>query len=117
MDHGRMPMDMIIREKWLSTFHLYITDTNQEIDCISIRESLCTGCLPLLSKFGVFADRDGLHFDLNRYDGECYKRIAFGILNLMKKPEFIDYSRKQFSNSSTIVSWYDVAKEWLNEIS
>ena len=116
MDHGRMPMDMIIREKWMSTFHLYVTDTDQEIDCISIRESLCTGCIPLLSKSGVFAERTGLKFDLDRSNQESYKKIAIGILNLMRNQQFIQYTREQFKNDKTIVSWKDVANQWLDVI-
>ena len=98
MDHGRQPMDLIIREKWQSTFHLYITDTQGEIDCISIRESLVAGCVPLLSDFGVFAKREGLKFKLERNNQNSYSSIAQGILNLLQKPDFIYISLfNQFS--------------------
>ena len=40
IDHGRQSTNIIVREKYLSTFQLYITNTPSEIDCISIRESL-----------------------------------------------------------------------------
>ena len=75
MDHGRRPMDEIIKEKWKSSFHLYITDCEGEIDCISIRESLCTGCIPLISKSGVFDKRDGLHFNLDKTQ-QRYQNIS-----------------------------------------
>ena len=32
MDHGRQPVEIINIEKWKSTFHLYITNTESEID-------------------------------------------------------------------------------------
>jgi len=64
MDHGRVSSHLVAREKWRSTFHLYVTDTDAEIDCISIKESLATGCIPLLSKFGVFPEREGFHFEV-----------------------------------------------------
>ena len=116
MDHGRQPMDLVIREKWQSTFHLYITDTTGEIDCISIRESLVSGCIPLLSNFGVFAKREGLRFKLDRTDQQSYLNISQGILNLLQKPDFIYMCRNRFKDSSTIVTWEQIAKEWIKLI-
>jgi glycosyltransferase involved in cell wall biosynthesis len=112
MDHGRRPMSEIIREKWKSTFQLYITDCLGEIDCISIRESLITGCIPLISKHGVFEKRDGLHFQLDRTP-PGYQSIAQGIINLLGKPDFTDIARKQFSSSPTITTWKNAAEKWL----
>jgi len=111
MDHGRRPMNEIVKEKWKSSFHLYITDCIGEIDCISIRESLVTGCIPLISKSNVFEKREGLHFDLERTP-EGYQRIAGGICNLLTKPEFIEMCRQRFSQSSTITSWKTIAEQW-----
>jgi hypothetical protein len=107
MDHGRTSSELIAREKQMSSFHLYITETPSEIDCISIRESLVCGCVPLISKFGVFAERDGLKFEMGLYES-----IAGGILKLLEKPEFINMARQEFKKSNTIVSWKDVAKHY-----
>ena len=114
MDHGRVGMELIIREKWQSSFHLYITDSALEIDCISIRESLSAGCIPLLSKFGVFNNRDGIHFDLDRDNQDSYKRISQGILNILSKPELHQMFRDKLSKSPTIVGWNQVALTWLD---
>ena len=111
MDHGRRPMNEIIREKWRSSFHLYITESIGETDCISIRESLVTGCVPLISKSNVFEKREGLHFELERTP-EGYQRIAQGICNILTKPEFIEMCRKKFKTSSTITSWKTIAEQW-----
>jgi glycosyltransferase involved in cell wall biosynthesis len=113
MDHGRQPMELIIREKWQSTFHLYITDTVGEIDCISIRESLVSGCIPLLSDFGVFAKREGLRFKLDRQNQQSYLQIGQGILNLLQKPDFIYMCRNRFKESPTITTWKQTAEQWL----
>ena len=113
MDHGRRPVDEIAKEKWKSSFHLYITDTNQEIDCISIRESLVCGCIPLISNSGVFKDRDGLHFELKNKTQQDYQCIASGILNILKKPDFIELVRQQLSKSKTIMDWKTIAEQWL----
>lgn len=113
MDHGRQPTDMIVREKYLSTFHLYITDTEYEIDCISIRESLITGCIPLISKIGVFAERHGLQYSLEPSNKEQCKEIVNDIVLKMRNNEFIKQAREQLRQSNTIVSWETIANEWL----
>jgi len=115
MDHGRQPMEMIIREKYMSNFHLYITNTTGEIDCISIRESLATGCIPLISNFGVFKERDGIHFDLNTED-KTYGLIAVKIIQLLKKYEEMNEERERLKLSPTLVNWEEVSKKWLEHM-
>jgi len=111
MDHGRRPVDEIVIEKWRSTFQLYISSCDGETDCISIRESLVSGCIPLISKHGVFKNRDGLHFDLEETP-EGYEKIAKRIIKLLNKPDFIEMSRNKFSKSPTIMDWGFVSREW-----
>lgn len=110
MDHGRQPIDIIIREKYLSTFHFYISNTEAEIDCISIRESLVTGCIPLLSNFGVFKERQGLHFDFETE--KDIKMAAINIIQLLKNPSQINEFREKIKLDPTIVDWKTVAIEW-----
>lgn len=110
MDHGRQPIEMIIREKYLSTYHFYITNTESEIDCISIRESLVTGCIPLLSNFGVFKERQGLHFEFE--NDKQIKMAAINIINLLKNPQKVEEFREKIKNDPTIVDWNIIANEW-----
>jgi len=110
MDHGRLPIEMIIREKYFSTFHCYITNTEAEIDCISIRESLVTGCIPLLSYFGVFKERQGLHFDFE--NDKQIKMAAINIINLLKNPQKVEEFRQKIKTDPTIVDWNTIALEW-----
>ena len=113
MDHGRQPMEIIIREKYLSNFHLYINESIAEIDCISIKESLVTGCIPIISNFGVFKERDGIHIDLELNDNV---QIASIILNYMNNKELSFNIQNQLKLSDNIINWYDVSKLWLNNI-
>ena len=114
MDHGRQPIDLIIREKYMSNFHFYMTNTEQEIDCISIRESIVTGCIPLLSTSGVFKEREGFHFD---FDNEKNIRMAaIRIIDLLKNPHKVEELRNNIKTSKTIINWKDVATEWLKYI-
>ena len=113
MDHDRQPMDMIIREKYSSTFHLYITNSISEIDCISIRESLVTGCIPIISNFGVFIERDGIKLDWDPSNDKKIAKCAEEICNKMQDNEYVEKMRSKMLESKTIVDWYDVATKWL----
>ena len=114
MDHGRQPMDIIIREKYVSSFQLYLNNSNAEIDCINVRESLITGCVPIISNFGVFSNRDGLRYNWDPTNDELCKMIALDIVQKMRDDNFMKSAREQLMTSKTIVNWGDVAKEWLN---
>jgi len=113
MDHGRQPMDLIIREKYLSTFHLYLNNSISEIDCISIKESLVTGCIPIISNFGIFKERDGLHYNWNSTNEELYNYIANDIICKMNDTNYINNLRNNLIDSDTIISWYTIANKWL----
>jgi hypothetical protein len=114
MDHGRQSMDMVIREKHLSTFHLYLSNSDAEIDCISVRESLVAGCIPVISNSGVFIERHGLQFNCDPTNAELGKIIAEDLVNKMRDSQFVSNARQQLMASDTIIDWFDVAKKWLD---
>lgn len=116
MDHDRQPMEMIIREKYLSTFHLYLSDSNAEIDCISIRESLITGCIPIISNFGVFNERHGIQYKWDPNNDELCNKIANDIITKMNNIELINNIRTKIINSNTIITWDNIADQWLKSI-
>ena len=113
VDLGRQSIEMIVREKYMSSFQLYITNTIAEIDCISIRESLVTGCIPLLSNFGVFAEREGIHFNLVDNNPESMKEIARNIVKMINDKDKMNVLRNVFKKSNTIIDWSNVAKKIL----
>lgn len=114
MDHGRQDVDMINREKHMSNFHLYLSLSQSEIDCISVRESLVAGCIPILSNFGVFKNRHGFHFDMNT--DQDILNVGHKISDLLKTDDaLLEKRRNLLMQSDTIVSWSDVADEWINE--
>lgn len=112
-EHGRVGMDKIIEEKYKSSFHLYFTETNSETDCITVRESLVTGCIPIISNYGVFMERDGLKFNLSSKDSESYLKIAETVAKIMKDKEKLNEIRKNVINSKTIIDWNEVGDKWL----
>lgn len=114
MDHGRQDVEMINREKHLSSFHLYLSSSPSEIDCISVRESLVAGCIPILSNFGVFKNRHGFHFDMETQ--KDVENVGYKILELLKTDDStLENRRNMLAKSNTIVSWENVADEWIKE--
>jgi hypothetical protein len=113
MDHGRQSVDFIIREKQLATFQLYHNDCIGETDCINIKESLVCGCIPIISNFGVYRERDGFHIDLEPRE-EYAPAIANKIINLMRDFEQVTTLRNKLYKSPTILSWKDIANRWVN---
>jgi len=113
MDHSRQPMELIINEKWKSTFHLYITKTEEEIDCISIRESIASGCIPMISDFGVFKERNGIHFKMTESPTQNdYKNFASQICSIMRNKELISRFRSEIINKEKFEDWETTSKEW-----
>jgi hypothetical protein len=113
MDHGRQPVDVIRREKMRSGFQLYPTHHIWEIDCISVKESLVTGCIPILAKTGVFLERDGFFIDFNIQDPATLTKPAIEIVKLMRDHARADKLREEYAKSKTIVSWEQTAESWL----
>lgn len=115
-DHGRKTLDIVAEEKRRSMFHMYPTNTKGEIDCISIRESLVAGCIPILSKVNVFEERDGYFLEGNIDDESNYSQMAADIIALARNKEHCDALRENLSGSSTITAWSDAADSWLKII-
>lgn len=114
MDHGRQSVEMIAREKHMSGFHLYLSLADAEIDCISIRESLLTGAIPVLTNHGVFKDREGIHFDTTEWNQQAYQNTAVKLVEFMRSPDLNGY-REQLRSSYTIISWKEIAEQWLTQ--
>uniref|UniRef100_A0A6G6AC00 Glycosyltransferase GTa type n=1 Tax=Borely moumouvirus TaxID=2712067 RepID=A0A6G6AC00_9VIRU len=113
MDHGKQPIDIINREKHMSTFHLYYTDNLGEIDCISIRESLVAGCIPIISDVNIFKYRDGIHLTWLPNIPDFNKQIAYTIIEIMHNTNLQNELRNNLIKSPSIISWSDCAQEWL----
>jgi hypothetical protein len=118
MDHGRQDVNTIIREKYMSTFHIYICTSESETDCINVKESLVAGCIPIITDFGVFKERHGLQYNLNNdeLNENLYKNIALDIINKMRNSSYIENCRETLKTSNTIITWSNVAEQWLTYI-
>ena len=115
-EHGRVSLEEIAKEKSKSAIHLYISNSETEIDCISIRESLISGAVPVIGNDYVFKERDGIHITGSTDKIATYKKAASTVIPLLKDPAKLSSLREEFKKSSTIISWTSVAKEWLKVI-
>jgi hypothetical protein len=113
-------MSEIIKEKQKSSFHIYLTDSPSEIDCISVRESALLGCIPLITRENVFNERIGKFFKMDRQNNEIesYKDIANDIVNMINDEKYTDNIRNELQEQALKVepSWNTVANEWIKRI-
>jgi glycosyltransferase involved in cell wall biosynthesis len=114
-EHGRVSLKEIAKQKSKSAIHLYVSNCESEIDCISIRESLLCGSIPVLGNDYVFKERDGVHITGSTNDPATYKKAGMTVASLLlKDPSVLAEKRKELKKSETIISWETVAKKWLD---
>lgn len=112
-EHGRVSLEQIAEEKCRSAIHFYLSNSETEIDCISVRESLVCGSVPVLGTDYVFKERDGVHIAGSTTEPSTYKKAASTIIRLLKDPHLLAKKRNELKHSKTIISWEQVAKKWL----
>jgi glycosyltransferase involved in cell wall biosynthesis len=112
-EHGRVPLEQIAEEKCRSAIHFYLSNSETEIDCISVRESLVCGSVPVLGTDYVFKERDGVHISGSTAEPSTYKKAASTIIKLLKDQDLLAKKRNELKHSKTIISWDQVAKKWL----
>jgi len=112
-EHGRVSLEQIAKEKATSAIHLYISNSPTEIDCISVRESLLCGSVPVLGNDYVFKERDGIHVSGSTANPSTYKKAASTVIHLLKNQDELEKKRNDLRKSDTIVSWETVADKWL----
>ena len=123
MDHGREPLEMVIREKMLSTYQLYLNDHPAEIDCINIREGILCECIPIISNSSIYKDRDGLKIDIdfNTRDAGILTSdlnnagILISNINKYYNDNDIKLMVSQIKKSELLIDWKFVSNLWLNE--
>ena len=112
-EHGRVDLEEIARQKAKASFHLYVSNSETEIDCISVRESLLCGSIPILGNDYVFSERDGIHVTGSTKDEATYKRAASVVIGSLKRePAYLEKIREKLKKSKTIVSWDEVSRAW-----
>ena len=112
-EHGRVDLEEIAKQKAISGFHLYVSNSPTEIDCISVRESLLCGSIPVLGTDYVFRERDGIHITGSTDNSTTYKKAASVVIGSIKRgSEYLEKKRIEFKKSDTIISWERVSELW-----
>lgn len=110
-DHGRVSIEEVTMAKLECSYHIYLTDSIAEIDCLTIRESAILGCIPLLTREGVFNERLGVFYDMDRSrEKESYERIAEEIVGKMKDVRGMIQELARNKEPK----WDEVANIWLS---
>jgi glycosyltransferase involved in cell wall biosynthesis len=112
-EHGRIPLSQIAKEKATSAIHMYISNSPTEIDCISVRESLLCGAVPVLGNDYVFKEREGVHVSGSTSNPNTYKKAGSTVIHLLKHQDALEKKRNELRKSDTIISWETVAERWL----
>lgn len=109
MNHGNQPLEMVIREKYMSTFELLITGNTNIIDYANIKECAITGCIPIISNVGIFNEVDGFHLQITNLPVQL---IPVNIIQLLKNQNKINELREQYSKSDKNINWVSISKKW-----
>ena len=112
--HGRLDVKAVAQLKATCGFHLYYTATVAEIDCISIRESLVVGCIPILSKVNVFGERDGIHVENTGFEVKDYVQLAKIICELFTKD--LEQFRDSLKKSPLVMDWQATSQTWWDKL-
>jgi len=112
-EHGKVSLEKIAEEKCRSSIHLYVSNSATEIDCISVRESLVCGSVPVIGTDYVFNERDGVHIRGSTKSPATYRKAGSTVVNLLRDQNKVNRLRLQGAKSDTIISWPEVAKEWI----
>jgi len=115
--HGRASLQKIAVEKKRSMFHLYVTDTPAEIDCISVRESAAAGCIPIITSKAVFGERNGFHVDVDDPRSSVQmKNAAEKIIEFVTNKDKVEAMSSEIRKSPLVFGWQEVADRWVSEL-
>jgi len=110
-EHGRIGKKELMKERAKASVHYYGC-TFEEIDCISIRESAVVGCVPIVTDYANFNERDYcLKVKGNPFDKRTHENVAREIVRLVRSGEIEKY-REPFRELASKEFWSLIAKRW-----
>lgn len=121
-EYGRVSAHKVAEIRAQSAMHLYLcNDPTVETDCISVRESIYSGCVPVVFDEGVFKERKlPLRIPIgqgtlpqDKYTQEVYTRAAVVVVRLMQNTDLLNKVRDMPSIDQ---DWSEVAKQWIDNI-
>ena len=112
--HGRVSNSEIAEEKYRSSMHLYPCHAATEIDCINMRESALSGCIPVLSDQNVCPERDGVHVSGDPTEKSFHEQYVKTVIELYHDEPRQEELRKKFSCGSFLFGWEFVGDQWIS---
>ena len=122
-DLGKISKEEVSIQKHKAFWNMYISDTPAEIFCISLVESLVSGCIPIVSDKNIFqAYNEGIQVKYPTTN-ECKNREEFisylktignelGQSICEKNPKDFEEVRINMRTSEKIKRWNEIADEW-----
>jgi hypothetical protein len=117
-EHGRVSHGEILNAKLESSIHYYV-GCLLETDCISVKESVFTDCIPVVSSNSVFRERDYClkvgELDDNPLSEKVQIEGAELVVKLLQDNKFYEESLKKIQeHKDQICNWDTVANKWSN---
>lgn len=112
-DHGRVSNNVVAEEKYRSSLNLYPSHSETEIDCINVRESALAGCIPVISDFSVFAERDGVHVHGNPKNQSFHPLYVKTVVDLARNPQKQEQIRAKLKQSNLLFGWDKTSDKWI----
>lgn len=115
-EHGRIGQNELMEKKQECAIHYYLGNRD-EVDCISVKESVLMGLIPVTSNNNVFTERNYcLKVDGQVEDPNTHFRANDIIAKLINDDSFYDESLEQINKyKNTVETWEQIAQKWINE--
>jgi len=110
IEHDTPTLESLITEFQMSSYHLYLSKTPNEVDALCIRESLNCGCIPIITEYNVFAERNGIKLPGDPTNVEDMKNIAKYINEILDKNDEIKELRNKLIGHD--INWQDISNKW-----
>jgi glycosyltransferase involved in cell wall biosynthesis len=118
-EHGRISHQDLAKEFYQATIHYYLTTAiSAEIDCISVKESVYAGCIPILSTLAVFPERLGVHIEGDPNNPETQITAARAIISILTNEQSkteLKQKLKEFTPKQTH-TWDEISQGWVNAL-
>jgi len=110
IEHDAPTLESLITEFQTSSYHLYLSKTPNEVDALCIRESLSCGCIPIITEYNVFAERNGIKLPGDPTNVEDMKNMAKYIIEILDKKDEIKELRNKLIGHD--INWQDISNKW-----
>lgn len=119
-EHPRLNYQELFQERLKSRVHCYPLCL-AEVDCLSVKESILAGCVPVVSENKVFSDADRDYVvKIPRYSTQIttlneisIKTMADEVIKLMSDDDYFSKTQTELHSRAKFDSWSQTATKWL----